>query len=194
MRKLFLLILSVCTVLCVTDRARARVRYQGDLYTGFSISAAADPTNRVPLRLVNSLRFGPYFSAGVGVGCDFYLRKREFRQGSSYWGFDGSGRENKNGVGIPVFLNLKGYIADSRLVSFFGSIDLGRTIGAWSMKRQGGFMFTPSVGVSWRLSMGTAVTFGLGFTVQRWKHKLSGGGYTDAVNNNTFNINVGFQF
>ena len=73
-----------------------------------------------------------------------------------------------------MFLNLKGYIPNSSLASFFGPIDPGCTIGAGSMKRQDGFVFTPSIDVSWRLSMGTAMTFGLGFTVQRWKHKLSG--------------------
>lgn len=130
MKKLLFLV-AIATMSICSANAQTPVKYQGEVDLGYSIGVGTWSFGRVNLHTVQGIKVGKYFSTGLGVGVDYYHD------------ILGSGE-----VVVPVYLNLKGYIPASELVSPYVSLDLGGGIGATEgVSGLSGFLVTPAVGV-----------------------------------------------
>ncbi len=166
MKKLF--ILAVAAVMSVSvANAQVPVKYQGEVDFGYSIGVGTFSTGRVNVHTIQGARIGEYFSAGLGLGLDYY--HEFYEQGE---------------LAIPIYLNLKGYLPVSEKVSPYFSFDIGVGIGATEgVSGLSGLYCTPSIGVK-----AGKFKAQLGYNIQRISE--SGIGF----NMNAIQIKVGVVF
>lgn len=116
---------------------------------GYSVGVGTFSTGRVNLHTVQGAKIGDYFSAGLGIGLDYY---------HDLYSDVGNGE-----LFVPIFLNMKGYIPVTEKLSPFVSLDLGYGIGATEgVSGSGGFLWSPSVGLKYGL-----FKLQVGYTSQR---------------------------
>ena len=127
MKKLFLFwVAAVCVALSAS--AQTPVKYHGEVDLGYSLGVGMFSTDRVNIHTIQGVKFGEYFSTGIGIGADYYI----------------SGQH----MTIPLYLNLKGYIPTKSKATPFASLDIGTGIGVAGIFKNGtGLMMTPAVGV-----------------------------------------------
>lgn len=105
-----------------------KVRYQGEVDLGYSIGVGTFGAGRINLHTIQGAKFGRYFSAGLGLGLDYY------HSGSH--------------LILPAYLNLKGYYPVSPKVSPYLSFDIGVGVGISSaLSGLSGVYCTPAVGI-----------------------------------------------
>lgn len=125
------------------------IKYQGEVDLGYSVGVGTFSTGRVNLHTVQGVKISDYFSAGLGLGLDYY---------HDLYSDVGSGE-----LFVPIFLNMKGYIPITSKLSPFVSLDLGYGIGATEgVSGCGGFLWSPSVGLRYN-----HFKFQVGYTSQR---------------------------
>lgn len=135
-------------VLCFTCGMSGQVvaKYQGEVDFGYSVGVGTFSTGRVNLHTVQGAKIGDYFSAGLGLGLDYYHELYD-----------------KGELFVPIFLNMKGHIPVTQKLSPFVSLDLGYGIGATAgVTGCGGFLWGPSIGLRY-----DHFKFQLGYTSQR---------------------------
>ncbi len=169
-----LLLLAACAVLTATT-ANAQwswdLKYQGDVEFGYSVGVGTFSTSRVNIHTTHGVRFNEYLFAGLGTGIDIY-------QGSEF--------------GLPIYLALKGYWPVTDRLSPYLGLDMGGSIGL-SEYMGNGPLFVPQIGLAYKIGEnGNAITFGIGFTAQKWNYKESG--LKLGFNTNAISFKVGFQF
>lgn len=126
--------------------AQTPTKYQGEVDLGYSVGVGTFSTGRVNLHTVQGVKIADYFSAGLGLGLDYY---HEFY--------------DKGELFIPIYANMKGYIPVSEKLSPFISLDLGYGLGATAgVSGCGGFLWSPSVGMRY-----DHFKFQIGYTSQR---------------------------
>ncbi len=173
---LFLLVVSLCVTTSLM--AQPKIRYQGDVQVGYSFGIGGYNLNRVDLHFINSARIGEYFSAGVGIGLDFYHAK----QHEVLW-------DNFRELALPIYLNTRGYLPVSQKVSLFASLDVGASIGlTLGVKGLSGLLLSPSIGVRLHTTHRQAVTIGVGYVMQQF------GAYGIKFNADAMQIKVGYSF
>lgn len=105
------------------------VDYRGEVQVGYSVGVGSIGANRVNIHTIHGVQIGDYFSAGLGTGIDLYHG------------------ESDTAFLIPVFINFKGFLPVSALVSPYASCDIGGGFGVGDISGLSGFMCTPAVGV-----------------------------------------------
>ncbi len=162
-RHLFSLLLIVTSL--ISANAQVTAKYQGEVDLGYSIGVGTFSTNRVNLHTVQGVKIADYFSAGLGLGLDYY--------------HEGSGE-----LFVPIYLNMKGYIPVTDKLSPFVSLDLGYGIGATEgVSGSGGFLWSPSVGLRY-----DHFKFQVGYTSQRISESGIG------LNMNAVQFKIGIAF
>ena len=105
MKKLFLLAVAAMMSVSIAN-AQVPVKYQGEIDLGYSIGVGTFSTGRVNVHTIQGARIGEYFSAGLGLGLDYY--HEFYEQGE---------------LAIPIYLNLKGYLPVFEKVSPYFSLN-----------------------------------------------------------------------
>ena len=119
-------------------KAQVPVKYQCEIDLGYSIGVGKFALSRVNLHTVQGTKIGNYFSAGVGVGLDYYHNLDKYM--GSLW--------ESGELVLPLYLNLTGYIPSSKKVSLFASFDIGVGIGlTYGVSGYAGLYLDPAVGV-----------------------------------------------
>lgn len=137
MKKLFLLAVAAVMSVSVAN-AQVPVKYQGEVDLGYSIGVGTIALSRVNLHTIQSAKIGNYFSAGVGVGLDYY------HDIDKYMGDEWS----KGELILPLYLDLAGYVPASENVSLLASFDIGVGIGLTEgVSGYSGLYLTPAIGV-----------------------------------------------
>jgi len=164
-KALLLIMLMLATTLGIN--AQVSAKYQGEVDLGYSVGTGTFSTGRVNLHTIHGAKIGDYFSAGLGVGLDYY---HEFY--------------DKGELFVPIFLNMKGYIPVTEKLAPFVSLDLGYGLGATAgVSGCGGFLWFPSVGLRYDY-----IKFQVGYTSQR----ISEDGFGFNMNAVQFKIGVVF--
>ena len=109
MKKFFLLLTA--TIIASTVFAQTPIKYQGEVDLGYSIGTGTFAADRVNLHTIHGAKIGNYFSAGLGLGLDYY-------------------HEGEGELIVPIYLNMKGYLPVSEKVSPYLSFDIGVGVGA----------------------------------------------------------------
>ena len=137
-------------------------------------SSVASPT----VQLFSGYRFHRMLVVGGTVGFDFY----------------------NNVLITPIALGLRGEVLNSRISPVYG-LDLG--YGATFLSDEGnqqdidgGWMFSPSAGISVDTGNSTAFTFGVGYKAQRARTETSwwGGSTVQNLNYKRLSLRMGFMF
>ncbi len=89
MKKLLLLAATAAMAIS-TVNAQTPVKYHGEVDLGYSIGVGTFSTGRANLHTIQGVQVGRYFSAGLGLGLDYY---HEFYDNGE--------------LAIPIYLNLK---------------------------------------------------------------------------------------
>ena len=147
MKKIFLAMIMFAITIC--SNAQVTAKYQGEAELGYSVGVGTFSTGRVNLHTIHSAKIGDYFSAGLGLGLDYY---------HELYSDVGDGE-----LFVPIFLNMKGYVPVAEELSPFISLDLGYGLGVTEGgSGSGGFLWSPSVGLRYKL-----FKFQVGYTSQR---------------------------
>lgn len=147
--------------------AQVSARYQGEVDLGYSVGVGDFSTGRVNLHTVQGVMVEKYFSAGLGLGIDYY---HEFY--------------DKGELFVPIFLNMKGYLPVTEKLSPFISLDLGYGAGATAgVSGCGGFLWSPSLGLRYQ-----RFKFQVGYTSQN----VSEDGFGISMNAIQFKLGVVF--
>ncbi|MBO7264985.1 MAG: hypothetical protein J6U91_02000 [Alistipes sp.] len=78
MRRLFSLILAITLFAGISTTTQAQqTRYQGEVYISGNYGVGTLPVNRFQLHTIHGARVGECFSAGVGLGVDYYTQDFE---------------------------------------------------------------------------------------------------------------------
>ena len=127
MKKLFIIVALILGLGTLSASAQ-QTRYQGEVYLagGYGIGNAA--LSRIQLHTIQGARIGECFSAGVGLGVDYYTPDLE------------SGM-----FMIPVFADFKLYAPTAGKVDPFLMVDLGYGIVAQE-PQAGGLTFGAGIG------------------------------------------------
>ena len=169
MKKFFLLVVSL--FFAANLFAQTSIKYQGEVDLGYSFGVGTFATDRVNLNTIQGLKFGDYFSAGIGFGIDYFYE------------FYGDGK-----LFTPLYLNLKGYLPISLPVweksSLFVSFDIGSNRATVDGTAVSGLFYTPAIGA--KIGM---IKFQFGYNMQ----KLSGGGVS-GIDVNSIQLRVGAMF
>lgn len=168
------------------------VRYQGEVQVGYAIGIGDRKIDRQSIHMINGVRFNPYFSAGLGLGLDIYQSDGETL------------------LSLPLFVNLKGYLPVSQAVSLFASFDLGYSAALKSYEEtihmsnipydaklgMKGFMFTPAIGVSFKVAENKALNLSLGYDIKTATAEVSAQGQhaSDDMKCNAIGLKLGFAF
>lgn len=182
MKKLFLFLLfSLFTVSlsAQTNNSPKYFKYQGEAIIGAGINIDNNKNYyaAVPIEIVNGIRFGEYFFAGVGTGLSVMIDG-----GIEYWS-----------IALPLYVNAKGYFPVADKISLFLSCDAGGKIGLADLSGTNGIMVRPAVGVSFASSdKRFAHNITLGYDYDRFMVKINGiNAHSDE---NAISIRYGFQF
>lgn len=160
-----LLILAVTAVMSVgAAHAQTPVTYQGEVDLGYSIGVGNFATGRLNVHTVQGVAIGDYLSTGLGLGVDYY--------------------HELESVFVPLYLNLKGCLPVSGVVSPYVSFDIGYGFGvSEDVSGLSGLYCNPAIGVRVK-----AFKAQLGYNAQRVSE--SGIGFTMGA----IQIKVGFVF
>lgn len=155
MKKLYFLVVCVTvTMLVSVANAQVPVKYQGEVNLGYSLGVGTISLSRVNIHTIQSAKIGSYFSAGVGVGLDYYHDIDKYM--GDEW--------DKGELVLPIYLDLAGYIPASDNVSLLASFDIGVGIGLTEgVSDNSGLYLAPAVGV--KINKFKAQ---LGYTMQKW--------------------------
>ena len=128
--KRVLFLVAILTLCFSSSRAEGVVNYQGEIECGYSLGMGGNATGRVNLHTIQGISIGKYLSTGVGAGLDYH------------YNFDETSE-----LIVPVFLNVKGYLALGKKVTPFISCDAGVGFGmTGSVVDNMGLYVTPAVG------------------------------------------------
>ncbi len=130
MMKRFFLLTALAVLSLGSALAQTPVKYQGEVDLGYSLGVGNFGINRANLHTIHGAKIGQYFSAGIGLGLDYYHE-------------DGASEAM-----LPIYLNLKGYLPVNEKVSPYFSFDIGGGFGITEgFDGASGMLVTPAVGI-----------------------------------------------
>lgn len=180
MKKILLLFLiSMFTIGMCRAQSSTKVKYQGEVVTGYSLGIGAFNIDRINIHTIHGIRVNQFFSIGVGLGLDYYYHY-DWYVNSDY---------EASELSMPIFLNTKGYLPVSEKTDLFLSLDFGASVGLTDgVSGMKGLLITPSVGSAFKVSDRNSITLSLGYNYQRWSNMGIG------INADALSFKVGFQF
>jgi hypothetical protein len=101
---------------------------------------------RTKLNFINGYRINPWFAAGMGFGLRFYPGNEAF---------------------MPFFIDLRANFLNKRTSPYL-SVGTGYSL-CFSNVNNGGFMLSPTLGVSAKLKKRMSINLGLNYELQRTK-------------------------
>lgn len=163
-----------------------RARYQGEILTGYGFGVGDYSFDRVYLDLIQGVRVGKYFFAGIGSGINLIMPKYSHEKVELF---------------APLYVNLKGYLPVSKMVTLFLSVDVGTAFafsnnGYKSHLIDGNFYVAPAVGIS----IANRANISIGYdshtidTPYRGEPVCVIGGYNSYANSSAISIKVAYQF
>jgi len=157
--------------------------YQGIVDMGYYLGVGTPSYDRVGFNFINGYRINPNFSAGIGVGVNYYLDDK------SYF--------------IPVFADLRAHY-DIGHISPFVSFDIGYSFDASNSFKGMGILINPSTGVGFKISESNEILVGIGYQMQGIIKNLEGEVFnsetskidwpTSHINSGAVVFKVGFSF
>lgn len=149
MKKITLSFVFVFVMFAFSASAQNKVaRYQGEVQFAYAVGVGTYGIDAFNIRMINGVRVNEYFSAGIGIGLNFYIE------------------DGESARALPIFANFKGYLPSSGAVRPFLSLETGYTIGFSDLANLGGILVSPEIGLSIRTSEKTAINFSLGYINQ----------------------------
>ena len=137
-KTLFTLLLIFSTI-----SIHAKVKYQGEVDLGYSVGVRKFYTGSLNIHTIQGLKVSDYFSAGLGLGLDYYHASDEFI--------------------VPIYLNMKTYFPVSETLAPFVSMDLGYGLDVTELlSGTGGLYISPTLGLRYK-----RLKFQIGYTSQR---------------------------
>lgn len=153
------------------------VKYQGEVSLGYAFGVGDIKIDKSSLQIINGVRIGTYFAAGVGVGFDYC----------------GKSSLDSYRLGFSLFGDIKGYLPVSPKISLFLATDIG---GGWgqanALGRRDGVIVVPAIGASFKVSPQSAINLSLTYTYQDGRGERDGS--WRAPNYNALGLKAGFQF
>ena len=129
MKRLFTLIVATLLLAGISTTTQAQqTKYQGEVYIAGGYGIGSLPVNRLQLHTIHGARVGECFSAGVGLGVDYYTQ--DFESGI---------------LMAPLFADFKFYAPTKGKFDPFIMLDLGYGL-AIEDPSFGGLMFGAGLG------------------------------------------------
>lgn len=169
-------LLAVFAAFSVSLFAQTNVKYRGEVNAGYSFGVGTYAINRVNLNTIQGIQAGKYFSAGLGIGLDWWRGLY-----ADYWKQQGKGDMGE--LSMPIYLNVKGHLPVSEVITAFLTFDVGYGIALTEgLDGFGGLYLTPGVGIQ----IGK-IKAEVGFNMQRITDVLN-------VNANAIKLSIGYVF
>jgi hypothetical protein len=148
--------------------------YIGLVELGYGIGVGDYSMDRLKLNIINGYQFNPYLAVGFGTGLRYFL--------------------DAESCLIPLFTNVRANLLDYKISPYF-SLDIGYSIGVGDL--DGGFLLSPTIGASFKISENNALNVGIGYEMQNlefsWYDSYYSYGST-SENCGAFTIKVGVSF
>lgn len=159
--------------------------YVGFVELGYQSGTGVHDLDRVKLNFINGYQFNPYFSLGFGIGLRNY-----FTQNATF-------NLKQNATLIPFFVDLRTRITNQQ-ISPYVSLGAGYSFDPSNHFKGVGFLFNPSLGVSFRVAEDSYIHLGLDYERQRMKFSYidypSFQFITFTDNANAVGVNLGISF
>lgn len=130
------------------ERSGLNQGYRGVVETGFDLGVGDFGMDRFKVNIINGYQINPHFSLGLGTGVRYYLEA--------------------DAVLIPLFADFRTNFIDN-VVSPYLSLGVGYTFDASNDLEGVGFLFNPTMGVSFMIADNSSMNVGLGYEMQRMK-------------------------
>ena len=139
---------------------------------GYGIGVGDYGKNRLKLNIINGYQISPYFLLGFGTGLEIY-----------------------HDVIIPVFVDFRANLLNKSVSPYF-SLDIGYSFDETNSFDSVGFLLSPTVGVSFKVSDKSVMNVGLDYETQKMDFFSSGypSYYSSSENSGAISINVGISF
>lgn len=173
MKKHVFLLLMLLAGGAVFAQSQSRgVKYQGEVLAGYSFGVSTFDVDRLNVHMINGIRFAQNFSAGLGLGLDYYCTG------------------GMSALALPIYANVKGYMPFyTNRAGLFLSLDAGYAAGLnRELSGWGGFLITPALGAYFKVSPENSLRVSLGYNHQAFsKNGVS-------TNFEAISLRVGFAF
>ncbi|MBZ0241837.1 MAG: hypothetical protein K8F24_01360, partial [Bacteroidales bacterium] len=130
------------------NRVGLQSGYKGIVELGYQIGLDEYGMDRLKMNFINGYQINPFFSLGIGTGMRYYI--------------------DAKAALIPIFADFRAnFVAQN--ISPYLAVGVGYSFDA-SIKFEGvGFLLSPSVGVSFRVSDESILNVGIGYEMQKMK-------------------------
>ena len=119
--------------------------YVGMVNLGYGFGVGYFGVGRIELDIINGYQFNPYFSIGLGTGLRIYPEIEE--------------------ILIPLYADFRVTFMDHKVSPYF-SAGLGYSFSVTDSYNNGGFLFNPTLGVSFKVSEKSSMYAGIGYELQ----------------------------
>jgi len=117
---------------------------------GFGIGESSKGINSLNLDFINGFQLFPYFSVGLGTGVKVWFIKDI----------------TEKPIFIPAFVNLRGHFLKGNISPYLG-IDLGYCWEVSPITQGLGLLFSPTLGVSFKVGEMSRINLGTGYSMIR---------------------------
>ncbi|MCL2098541.1 MAG: hypothetical protein FWH23_07280 [Bacteroidales bacterium] len=119
--------------------------YEGTIDFGYGIGLDDSTADFLHFSAINGYRFSPYFSVGLGTALRYNM--------------------STEGLSFPLTAEFKGVFSNSKVAPFIG-LGVGYTISVSPVFDGVGFLFTPSLGVQYKLNDAMGLNLSVGYSGQ----------------------------
>jgi len=119
--------------------------YEGTIDFGYGIGIDESTADFLHFSAINGYRFNPYFSLGLGTGLRYLMTPEVLR--------------------MPLTAEFKGTFSNSKVAPFVG-LGVGYAITVSPVFEGLGFLFTPSIGVQYKLAETIGLNLSAGYSGQ----------------------------
>ncbi len=146
--------------------------YRGVIELGYQIGVGDYGTDRLKLDLINSYQINSYFSLGFGIGLRYYFEEEEEAL-------------------VPFFAYFRSNFMDNKTSPYF-SLGMGYSLNASRDFEGYGFIFNPTVGITFKVSERSVMNIGIGYEIQ--KIMDIDYFYSGSENSGAIGANIGISF
>ena len=140
--------IAISTNAQIGDNIQSEIKYQGEVLTGYGIGIGNLQIDRTYIQTIHGLKFGDYFSAGIGIGMNITPAYDLNMTISVPHAPPTTINSSTSLISVPIFLNLKGYLPISKKLDLLLSMDVGHSIGVnGEIMSLNGLMINPAVGI-----------------------------------------------
>ena len=183
----------------IQERSNSKRTYGGIFEMGYAIGVGYYGMNNRSVNFINSIKYSPYFSFGLGIGIRHY--------NIMYYKLPDRNLVSSE-VQVPVFLDFRTNLLNNELSPYI-ALGLGGSLGArargwsdWDIKGEG-FLLNLSGGIRLKISEKSAMIAGIAYEMQGIEyHYYYSTGYSSFYfnykkyikNASSISINIGISF